>query len=55
MRRAASAATLVLAAVPALAADPVPPPPDPEAGVAVTVYSTPGGYDPNNIQNSFDP
>jgi hypothetical protein len=23
--------------------------------VAVTVYSTPGGYDPNNIQNTYDP
>jgi hypothetical protein len=48
MRRAALAASLALAAAgPALAAE--------EEGVAVTVYSSPGGLDPNNIPNAYDP
>jgi hypothetical protein len=42
-----------------LAADPAPAPApaaaDPEPGVAVTVYSAPGGYDPNNVPNVYDP
>ncbi len=47
MRPAALAAALALAALPAAAAE--------EEGVAVTVYSTPGGYDPNNVGNVYDP
>jgi hypothetical protein len=47
VRRSALAAVLFLSVVPAFAAE--------EEGVAVTVYSSPGGYDPNNIPNVYDP
>jgi hypothetical protein len=53
MKRVAAAAVAALAALPAFAADPVPPPA--EEGVAVTVYSAPGGGDPNQVQNVYDP
>ncbi len=46
-------AVLALAAVPAASAAPGPPPA--EEGVGVTVYSAPGGQDPNQMQNIFDP
>jgi hypothetical protein len=57
MRPIAAAASLVLASAPALAlaADPGAAAADPEPGVAVTVYSAPGGFDPNNMQNVYDP
>ena len=47
MRRIALAASLALVVAPAFAAE--------EEGVAVTVYSTPGGFDPNSVQNAWDP
>ncbi len=57
MRRIAAAGSLaLLAAGPlALAADPGAAPAAAEPGVAVTVYSSPGGSDPNNVQNVYDP